>query len=223
MALAGVSKPVVGVADRRIRVRTTRRALLGSLSAAWIAAALPVPADAAAEDAADFMRELLDRAIEAQNDKASPAERQERFQRLFHADFDGPGIARFVLGRYWRQANLRQREEFLRLFENYVVYVYSARLSNISGETFKIRGSRPDQDAVIVSTDIFSPGAAAPLKVDWRLVNDDAAYKIVDVIVGGVSLLVTERSEVASVIQRHGGQVDGLLALMRQKTADATR
>jgi phospholipid transport system substrate-binding protein len=128
-----------------------------------------------------------------------------------------------VLGRYWRQASAAEQQEFLRLFEDYVVYVYSARLSDFSGETFKVRSSRTDQDAVIVSTDIFSPRATAPLKVDWRLVNDNGAYKIADVVVEGVSLMVTERSEFASVIERHGGQVDRLLALMQKKTTDAAQ
>jgi phospholipid transport system substrate-binding protein len=43
------------------------------------------------------------------------------------------------------------------------------------------------------------------------------------VIVEGVSMAVTQRSEFASVIQRHGGQVQGLLDLMRQKTASAAQ
>lgn len=116
-----------------------------------------------------------------------------------------------------------EQKEFLKLFEDYVVYVYTARLSDFEGEQFKINSAHPDQDTVIVSTDVVTPGAPQPLKVDWRLVNDDGAYKITDVIVDGVSMLVTQRSEFASVIQRHGGQVQGLLDLMREKTASAAQ
>ena len=84
-------------------------------------------------------------------------------------------------------------------------------------------GARSDRDAVLVSTDVTTPGAPQPLKVDWRLIDHDGAYKISDVIVDGVSMLVTQRSEFASVIQRHGGQVQGLIDLMRQKTASVTQ
>jgi phospholipid transport system substrate-binding protein len=220
LAAAGLAATGFG---RQISVLMTRRILLGALPAVWVAGMSIAPADAADEDAAGFMNQLLNHAIEVLNDKASLAERRARFRQLFHADFDGPGIARFVLGRYWRQANAEERQEFLRLFEDYVVYAYSARLSDFSGETFKVRSSRADEDAVIVSTDIFSPRTAAPLEIDWRLVSDDGVYKIADVVVEGVSLMVTERSEFASVIARHGGQMDRLLALMRQKTADAAR
>ncbi|MBV8737457.1 MAG: ABC transporter substrate-binding protein [Alphaproteobacteria bacterium] len=173
--------------------------------------------------AAAFMNELWSQTLDLLNKKRPAAERQARFRELFHKDFDTPGIARFVLGRYWRTASPEEKQEFLKLFDNYVVYVYTARLSDFEGEQFKITGARPDQDSMLVSTDVITPGAPQPLRVDWRLINDDGAYKISDVIVDGVSMLVTQRSEFASVIQRHGGQVQGLIDLMRQKTASAAQ
>jgi len=185
------------------------------------AAAAATPSGDADARAAAFMNQLWSRALELLNKKSPAAERQARFRELFHQDFDSPGIARFVLGRYWRMASPEQQQEFLKLFDNYVVYVYTARLSDFEGEQFKINGSRVDQGAVIVSTDVITPGAPTPLKVDWRLVDDDGSYKISDVIVEGVSMLVTQRSEFASVIQRHGGQLQGLLDAMREKAASA--
>jgi phospholipid transport system substrate-binding protein len=170
-----------------------------------------------------FMNDLWNHALDLLNKKRPVAERQAQFRELFHKDFDTPGIARFVLGRYWRTASPEEKQEFLKIFDDYVVYVYTARLSDFEGEQFKITGTRPDQDSMLVSTDVITPGAPEPLKVDWRLVNDDGTYKISDVIVAGVSMLVTQRSEFASVIQRHGGQVQGLIDLMRQKTASAAQ
>ena len=191
-----------------------------AIAARPAAAATPAEADA---KATAFMNELWNRALELLNKKTPAAERQARFRDLFHNDFDSPRIARFVLGRYWRTASPEEQKEFLKLFEDYVVYVYTARLSDFGGEEFKINGARPDQGAVVVSTDVSAPGAPTPLKVDWRLVDDDGVFKISDVIVEGVSMLVTQRSEFASVIQRHGGQVQGLLELMREKTASVAQ
>ena len=188
--------------------------------AAGPAAAAP---DTGNAQAAAFMNGLWSQALDLLNKKRPAAERQAQFRELFHKDFDTPGIARFVLGRYWRTASPEEKQEFLKLFDSYVVYVYTARLSDFEGEQFKITGARPDQDSMLVSTDVSTPGAPQPLRVDWRLVNDDGAYKISDVIVDGVSMLVTQRSEFASVIQRHGGQIQGLIDLMRQKTASAAQ
>jgi phospholipid transport system substrate-binding protein len=199
-----------------------RRSLLTSLFLLMSTAALAAPPVVNPADAVAFMNQLWDRAVEVLNKKSDPALRQERFRQLFHADFDCPGIARFVLGRYWRDASEEEQRDFVKLFEEYVVFVYTARLSNFGGQDFKVRGSRSDGDGVMVSTDVFSPGGSSPLKIDWRLVSDNGTYKINDVIVEGVSMLVTQRSEFASIVQRNGGQVRGLLAMMREKTASAS-
>ena len=199
-----------------------RRSLLTSLFLLMSTASLAAPPVVNPADAVAFMNQLWDRAVEVLNKKSDPALRQERFRQLFHADFDCPGIARFVLGRYWRDASEEEQRDFVRLFEEYVVFVYTARLSNFGGQDFKVRGSRSDGDGVMVSTDVFSPGGSSPLKIDWRLVSDNGTYKINDVIVEGVSMLVTQRSEFASIVQRNGGQVRGLLAMMREKTASAS-
>ena len=200
-----------------------RRSLLTSLVVLFATASLAAPPPVNPADAAAFMNQLWTRAVEVLNKKADPTVRLARFRPLFHEDFDCPGIARFVLGRYWRNASEEEQQEFVKLFEDYVVFVYTARLGDFGGETFKIRGSRSDGDGVMVSTDVFSPGSTSPLRIDWRLVAENGAYKINDVVVEGISMSVTQRSEFASVVQRNGGQMRGLIALMREKTASAAR
>src|SRR6516164_6367165 len=128
------------------------------VATASLAATPPVnPADAVA-----FMNQLWDRAVILLNNQTDAAIRMERFRELFRADFDGPGIAQFVLGRYWRSASSEEQQEFMKLFEDYIVFVYTARLSNFGGEIMKVCGSRSDGDGVIVSTDMVSPGRTTP-------------------------------------------------------------
>jgi phospholipid transport system substrate-binding protein len=200
-----------------------RRSLLTGLFLCFATASPAAPPLVNPADAVAFMNTLWDRAVEVLNNKADPAMREARFRELFRTDFDCPGIARFVLGRYWRTASQEEQQEFVKLFEDYVVFVYTARLSNFGGEALKVRGSHSDGDGVIVSTDVITPGGASPMKIDWRLVAEKGTYKISDVIVEGISMMVTQRSEFASVVQRNGGQVRGLIAMMREKTASAAR
>src|SRR5437868_13619825 len=198
-----------------------RRSLLTGIFVLFATTSMAAPPVVNPADAVAFMNTLWDRAVEVLNNKTDPAMREARFRELFHTDFDCPAIARFVLGRYWRAASEQEQQEFIKLFENYVVFVYTARLSNFGGESLKVRGSRSDGDGVIVSTDVVGPGGGSPMRIDWRLVPDNGTYKISDVIVEGVSMAVTQRSEFASVVQRNGGQVRGLIAMMREKTASA--
>ena len=200
----------------------TRRFFLTIISLLIALPSLTAAPKVIAADASIFMNELWHHAVEVLSKKLPQSERLTRFRELFHADFDGPGIARFVLGRYWRSASEQEQQEFLRLFEDYVVFVYGTRLSNFNGETFKVRSSRTDESGTVVSSDILGPSGEAPIKVDWRLITDKGAFKINDVVIEGISMLVTQRSEFASVIQRHGGQVGGLLTMMRERARTAS-
>ena len=200
----------------------TRRIFLSIVWLLIASASATAATNAIAADPNVFMNELWGQTVEVLSKKVPRAERLMRFRQLFQADFDGPGIARFVLGRYWRSASEQEQQEYLKLFEDYVVLVYGTRLSKFNGETFKLLGSRTEESGTIVSTDIISPSGEAPIKVDWRLITDHGSFKINDVIIEGISMLATQRSEFASVIQRHGGQVGGLLELMRERARIAS-
>lgn len=197
-----------------------RRTLLAAF--ALILGALGAPtAVGAAPDPSAVITNLGNRALEVLGNKnTTPAQRVARFQELFREDFDVPGIARFVLGRYWKTATPEQQEEFVKLFEDYIAIVYSKQLAAYMGETLKVTGSRTNAEGAVVASEIIRPSGAPPVKVDWHLTDRNGSYKISDVTVDGISMAVTQRSEFASVIQRSGGQVGGLIAQLRQKTAE---
>ncbi|HVH75035.1 MAG TPA: ABC transporter substrate-binding protein [Stellaceae bacterium] len=185
--------------------------------------ATAAPVVAGESDPVAFIRELGHQALDVLSHKVSRSVRQARFRELFQANFDEPVIARFVLGRYWRIATPTEQQQFEKLFEDYVVIAYAARLSDFGGEIFKVVGDQPDGHGFIVASEIVRPNGEPPLKINWRLVDNNGALKIADVVIEGVSMAVTQRSEFASVIARNGGNVAGLLALMREKTESAER
>ncbi len=181
---------------------------------------LAAPLQAAAQDARSFISTLGNEAIQVLGPNVSPATRLARFRQLFHNDFDVPGIGRFVLGRYWRLATPQEQQEFLGLFQEYIVRAYSVRLGQYGGEPFRVTGARPNGPETVVSSEIIRPNGSR-VGVDWYLIDGGGRFKITDVYVGGVSMKVTQRDEFASVIQRNGGRVDALLAQLRQKLAAA--
>jgi phospholipid transport system substrate-binding protein len=183
--------------------------LLGML---WGAA----PRDAAAQDARTFVAALGQQAIQVLGPGVPEGQRVARFRVLFHDDFDLAGIGQFVLGRYWRVATPQEQQEFLSLFQEYIVRAYSARLAQYGGEPFRVLGARPNGPETVVTSEIVRQGGA-PVQVDWYLIDAGGRYLITDVYVGGVSMKVTQRDEFSAVIQRSGGRVAGLLAELRQK------
>jgi phospholipid transport system substrate-binding protein len=191
------------------------------LAAAVFAAAPAVAADADPAASA-FMQRLGATAIQELTDPAVPlAERQARFRALLKQNFDMAAVSRFVLGRYWRSASEAQRTEFQHLFEDFIVASYSARFGEYRGDAFKVVGSSIDNGGVtIVHSRIDLPASSEQVRVDWRLRGTNGDFAIVDIVVEGVSMAVTQRSEFASVIQSRGG-VDGLIDALRTKNSQS--
>ncbi|HJU17085.1 MAG TPA: ABC transporter substrate-binding protein [Stellaceae bacterium] len=195
-----------------------RRSLLAAAFLAGLAAVAPAWA---ALDPAGFINNLGNEALEVLNPATNPEQRVVEFRALFRRDFDVPQIARFVLGRYWRVATPAQQREFIHLFENYIALAYSTRLSHYGGERLQVTGSRLTPGGAVVTSEVGRSSGGSPVKIEWSLTRYDGTYKINDVVVDGISMAVTQRSEFASVIERHGGDVQGLLETLRAKTAGA--
>jgi len=173
-------------------------------------------------DPAAFVQQLGNDAIKELADPAiAQSEREVRFRRLLRDRFDMAAISKFVLGRYWRSADERQRAEFQQLFVDFVVRSYSTRFGEYLGNGIKVTGaSAEDGGTVLVhsSVDMPSSSSSRDVRVDWRLRGVDDNLAIVDIVAEGVSMSVTQRSQFASMVQDHGG-LTGAIDALRTQTA----
>ena len=182
------------------------------LAQARPASATPSP------EAGEFIMALADKAITGLTDFNVPlSERSTRFRVLLNEGFDVQHIGRFVLGRFWRTASEAERAEYLQLFEDFIVHSYATRFREYAGENLKVMGTRsaPDGEAYVL-TDLVRP-SGPPVRVEWRLRRDSSGFKVVDVLVESVSMSITQRDDFSATIQRAGGKVEGLLAVLRDK------
>lgn len=178
----------------------------------------PAAAQPADPGASAFIQKLGDETVATFSNKSlSRDQAVQRFRTLLYQGFDVPYIGRWVLGRYWNSATPQQQAEYQKLFEQLIVKTYADRFVEYSGETFRIAGTKPagESDA-LVTTQILRP-SAPPVNVEWRVRQRDGTYKIIDVMVEGVSMGITQRQEFASVIAQNGGQIQGLIQALRQK------
>lgn len=173
-----------------------------------------------ARDAGQFVSSIAQEAIdELASTALDEDERLRRFRRLFAEGFDIPLIARFVLGRYWRQASDAERAEYLKLFDELVVQTYARRFNEFNAARLRVLSvSRPNEDNdVIVAVEGALQGKP-PVRMDVRVRQSAAQFKIIDLSIEGISMAVTQRDEFSSVIQRGGGRIEALLASLRDKT-----
>ena len=174
---------------------------------------------ALAAGAEDFIRVTGKRALQSLTDAdVSEEVRAQRFRQILSETFDMPTIARFVLGRYWRVASKKQRTEYLDLFEDFLVQAYASQFKGMSGDQLQMGRTR-DINArdKLVLTEVHMP-KGKPVRIHWRVRGPESKFRIIDVMVEGISMSVTQRDEFAAVIRNHGGKVEGLLSALRKKT-----
>ncbi len=193
-----------------------RGVLLGGVG--LVAASVISAAHAAPDGARQFIQDIGDRTVAAlRRAGADDRQRLAELVELLNTATDLELVGRLVLGQYWRSASEAQRAEYTKLFKELVVKSMADRLNTYGGETFEITGAKPVDDRdTVVSTRIFRPGATGqPIAVDWRVRSADGRYSIIDIVAEGVSMVVTQRSEVASVVSQKG--MDGLIQSMKDR------
>ena len=170
------------------------------------------------EGAKNFIASMGDRGINfLGNQSMTQDAKTAEFSKLLNDSFDMATIGRFALGTYWKSATPAQQQEYNKLFKTMIVKVYSKRFSDYKGQKFEVRSARQENDKDSVVTSFIVPNDGPQVQVDWRVRNKGGSYKVVDIIVEGVSMSMTQRADFASVIQRGGGKVDVLLDHLRKQ------
>lgn len=177
-----------------------------------------VNSDAVSVGAEKFITALADDGIGFLADENITTEKQKAaFRKLLNRNFDLNTIARFSLGRHWRTANKAQRDEYVALFKDMIIDVYSQRFSDYQGQVLTVTGSRKEGERDVLVHSLLEQESGPDVKIDWRVRERDGGYRVVDVIVEGVSMALTQRSDFSSVVQRGGGDMEALLAHLRER------
>ncbi len=128
-------------------------------------------------------------------------------------------VTRSAVGVQWRGATPEQRTRLQTEFKTLLVRVYAGAMSQLGDQTVAVTKTLPVQGStqVVVQTEVRGKGE--PIKLDYRLDKTDAAWKIIDVNVGGLWLVQNYRSQFAQELSKGG--IDGLISALteRNKTA----
>ncbi len=134
---------------------------------------------------------------------------------LPHIDFEE--ATRLAVGRAWREASKEQKGELTTEFRRMLVRTYSSAISAYEGQTMKVQPvhMKPGETDVTVHNQYIRPGGGKPVQLDYQMHKTPDGWKIYDIIVEGVSLVLTYRSEFDAVVKQQG--VDGLIKRLAEK------
>jgi phospholipid transport system substrate-binding protein len=123
-----------------------------------------------------------------------------------------------VLARNWKKLDDRQRREFIEQFKIYLSRNYGSRLDRYRQTDVAIVGARiePRGDVTVLSEVVG--GEFDGVALDYRLRRRGGDWKVIDVVIEGVSLIGNFRSQFREVVSQKGPE--GLLEQMRVKNAE---
>jgi len=172
------------------------------LSAAAIAAE-PIAPDALIKTTATEVLEII------KNDKDIQAGDKKKIKNLIETkvlpQFDFTRMTRLAVGRFWKDATPEQQKELTNEFRSLLVRTYSASLTQYKDQTIEYKPLKlepSDTDVVVKASIRQSNGRAIP--IDYTLAKTSSGWKIYDIAVDGVSLVVNYRSTFAQEIQQGG-------------------
>lgn len=178
------------------------------------------PAGAATDDAAAAVVEKTTSGVIAvlTDQSLSTEQKRKRVEDIAIGSMDFETLSKLVLARNWSRFDDTQRSEFIALFKNHLSMTYGRNVESYKNEKVQITGSRQETGGdVTVKTKIVRGGGNADILVDYRLRQRDGTWKIIDVVIEGVSLVSNFRSQFQDVVA--SGGPERLLALLREKNA----
>jgi phospholipid transport system substrate-binding protein len=180
----------------------------------------PASAQTGAGSASDFVKSIGDKLVAVVNGPGSEREKRDRLTQIIDSGVDVDGVARFCLGRFWRNASPEQQKRYMELFHQVLVNNITSKLGDYQGVRFTMGRAQQRDDNDVVSTVVGRPNNP-PTNVDWIISAANGSPRIVDVVAEGTSLRLTQRSDYASYLSRNNNNIDALINAMRQQVAQA--
>jgi len=220
-ATRGVSwGPIVGVLGRAGRILPLALLMLPFMAGRAVPATGPAADEAAflAAPTALVTRTVGDVVAILQNGDLPTAERRRRIESLAFDVFDFPTMSKLVLARNWKKFDAAQQREFIEQFKLHLSRNYGSRLDRYRQTDVAIVGARiePRNDVTVLSKVVG--GEFDGVELDYRLRQRNGEWKVIDVVIEGVSLIANFRSQFREVVSQKGPAA--LLEQMRKKNAE---
>lgn len=167
----------------------------------------------------EFVHKVAEDVLQVIQEKQPDMKARQALEGVFNRYIDIDWVGRFVLGRHWRKANAKQKTSFIKSYRAFMISGYADKLMEYSGEHYEVSKPRDLGDGKSVLTMQLFRAEGKPVLIDYKVRREGEDYKIYDLVVEGISLISTQRSEFDSVVNRKG--LDFLIKALDKKAAQA--
>ncbi len=193
-----------------------RRMVMGGMLAGG--AMVTLPGMSFAQGGADAARAAVEQAVAAVNRIIASGQSEQAmygdFERVFAQYADVPTIARSTLGVAARQATAGQLQAYTQAYQGYVSRKYGRRFREFIGGQIEVTGVNPIKSYYEVVSVARTRGSS-PADVRWHVSTNSGSPRFFNIIIQGVNMLASERTEVQAILDQQGGSIDRLTQALR--------
>lgn len=170
------------------------------------------------EEAKQFANDLGNKALSVITDGSLGKDsKRKKLEGLFEENVDINWIGKFVLGRYWRGADEVQQREYLANYKTFLIKHYTSNLTEFTDANFEVTKVEPeDRGGHVVTMNLKRPNAEDTVVSYTVRKNDAGKLNVYDIVVEGISMITTQRSEFNSVVSQKG--LDYLIAELENRS-----
>ena len=191
---------------------------VGSLALTICALALTAPSARAAGSAEEFIQ-TRQAQVTALLKQGASAQRDKQISAVLDGMIGYDELAKRSLAAHWDDLNEAQRKEFTDILKRLVQRSYEKNLRNILEYRVEYLGEEPGSEGVVVHTKASSESKPQeePITIDYRLLQAGSAWRVIDIVTEGSSLVNNYKNQFHRIIQKDG--YDTLVKRMKDKLA----
>lgn len=188
-----------------------RRALLAGIAATAMTAPLSAVA-LEASAAKSHVETTVGEVLGIVQGSGTAADKAASLKSLMEKRAAMPQIARFAAGLAWRDMGDGQKDAYVDAFSHFIASVYARRFQGYAGEKVSVgRVVDESRKGTLIASSV-SQASGSPVRVEWLITDRPGKVVIADIVIEGVSMLLTQRDEVAGMLKSRGGDIDRLIA-----------
>jgi phospholipid transport system substrate-binding protein len=204
---------------RPARLRSARKAVATLAIASIGFGALQATAATDSEAGARaVISQTVEEVLAVLRDKSVPTEDRIRsLEAIVYARFDLYVMSRLVLARNWKRFSEEQKKQYVEEFKRYLTNTYGNRIERYDQQEVDIVGQREEpRGDVVVQTKIMG-GEFEGALVDYRLRKQDGGWRVIDVVIEGISMVSNYRDQFKSIVSSGGPEL--LIEKLKEKNA----
>ncbi len=162
-----------------------------------------------------FVQRIADSIVATIKSGGSKSQQTKKFSSVFTRNADIRSMGSFALGKYSKGLKGSQRKQYFSLIRPYVSRVFLRRMTDAAVDKVVIKSSRArGKNEEIVKTSVKFTDGRPDLAISWRLRRKGGSFKVIDLLVAGVSMIKAQRDEFTAEIRRNNGDASSLLKYM---------